>query len=278
MTANRPIQVVVTIWGDKYGDADVLRLHRAVARHASRPVRFVCISDRRRALGDDIVVKGFPDLPLPFDAMRAGCRLKLAMFAPGMLDPDLPTIAIDLDTAIIGDVARLVDAVEAAPGLYLMASHYVQWWKWPAWLKRLVPATNYFGNSSLVGFRPRDASDIWPGFCEDVRRAGGKTKHIAADDRYLSWKAGDRLRVFPKALANKFVDEYMAPFAWIEDLRKRLPWVRRRRSGQAALTFAGAGVKPELLVGLRRGDLLRYKRRKLRWDHDNLAAYFREPV
>lgn len=273
------IQVVCVHWGDKYGADSINRIHRAVLRYATDAIRFVAIAETKLALHPDIVQLGYPAFPLPFEEMKAGCRAKLAVFAPGLLDPDLPTIYLDLDTVILGDVRRMVAELEASPGLFMLRNHFLEWWKLPGWIKRLAGRKYYFGNSSILGFYPRQYRHIFDRFNDEAaKRQSPLPKHMRSDERFISYCAGYELRTFSTRVANKFAEEYMMPFATLEELRKRLPWVRRRRSELVALTFVSHGLKPDKLVQFRRGDLLRYKGAKVWWDHDRYAAFYREPM
>ncbi|MBZ0161405.1 MAG: hypothetical protein K8H74_01695 [Notoacmeibacter sp.] len=93
----------------------------------------------------------------------------------------------------------------------------------------------------------------------------------------MSYRAGRRVRVFSKRLANKFAEEYMLPWPFLEELRKRLPWVRRRRAGMVAMTFVSDALKPQRIVTFTKGDI-RYKNVSVRWDHDMYADYYREAM
>jgi hypothetical protein len=81
--------------------------------------------------------------------------------------------------------------------------------------------------------------------------------------------------VLPRSVATKFSGEYMAPFLFIEAIRKRLPWIKARREGLVAITFKGDIFKPERLVQYQEGELLRYKSLKARWEYSHYADFYR---
>lgn len=275
-----PIQVVVVKWGTKYDSRIVNRMHRAVQRHCSRPFRFVCITDSPDSdYHRDIQIKPFPAFSADFDELKKGCRLKLSVFAPGVLDENLPTLFFDLDTVVFGDVAKLVDELDRNRALFMLRNHYIQWWKLPDFVKRLAGKKYYFGNSSVLGFYPRDFHEVFEDFNADIRKAPTPLpKHLSSDERYMSFHAGRRVRVFSTRVANKFAEEYMLPWPFLEELRKRLPWVRRRRAGMVAMTFVSDVLKPHELVAFNRGDIIRYKNVSVRWDHEEFADYYREAL
>lgn len=273
------LQVVCLSWGTKYGPEVINYLQAEAVRLSSRPVRFVCITDAPRDLHADIVQKQFPAFALPFEEMKFGCRAKLAMFAPGMLEPDLPTVYLDLDTALLGDPAKLVVELERHRGMFMLMNHYVQWWKLPKAIKKLAGSRYYFGNSSILAFYPGEMEHIYTRFNEEIARVAGEPpKRLASDERFISYSNRDNLRVFPTSLANKFAEEYMMPLPWMEDIRKRLPWVKARRDGLVAMTFVSEGLKSDRLIAFKTGDLLRYKRASVYWneaDHGRYSDYFR---
>lgn len=274
------IQVVVVKWETKYDFEIVNRMRRAIGRYCDRPFNFFCFTDSPDSnYHPDIVIKPFPPFSADFDELKRGCRLKLSIFAPGILDETLPTLFFDLDTIIFGNIGKLVDELDRNRGLFMLRNHYIQWWKLPDFLKRLAGNKYYFGNSSVLGFYPSDFHDIFVDFNADIQKAPTPLpKYLSSDERYMSYRAGRRVRVFSKRLANKFAEEYMLPWPFLEELRKRLPWVRRRRAGMVAMTFVSDALKPQRIVTFTKGDIIRYKNVSVRWDHDMYADYYREAM
>ncbi len=164
--ASPVIQIVCIKWGAKYGIDAVNRIHRTVRRGTRAALRFVLIADTvDEGLDPEIEVQPFPPFPVPFDLMKEGCRLKLAMFAPGVLDPDLPTVYFDLDTVVRGDVQRIADQLERVPALYMLQNHYIQFWRYQSLLKLIGSKLFYYGNSSVLAFHPGRFAFIYEKFC-----------------------------------------------------------------------------------------------------------------
>lgn len=274
------IQIVCVKWGTKYGTDPVNRLVRAIARHTRAPFRFVCITDQPAGDYDGrVLVKPFPEFAAPFETLKSACRLKLAIFARGMLEPGLPTIYIDLDTMIRGDIQRLADQLMRQPGLYMLQNHFVQWWRLRQYVKLVAPERYYFGNSSLLAFIPEQFHFIFDDFNRRMTSPPNPLpKYLKSDERFISYSARDSVRVFPRRLAVKFAEEYMAPAAFLEEIRKRLPWVIARRRSFVAVTFVGNDFKPARLAALRKGDIVRYGRLTQRWDNDDFRDYWRGPA
>lgn len=79
------------------------RLARAVARHLSRPHRFVCLTDSQDDLGEGVEV-------VPLLHRWPGFWAKVELFRPGLFDG--PVLYLDLDTVICGDLADLANAAD----------------------------------------------------------------------------------------------------------------------------------------------------------------------
>jgi hypothetical protein len=271
------IQVVCVKWGAKYGVSAVNRINRTVRRLTAEPVKFVLVADSvDPELDPEIEVKPFPQFPVPFDMLKAGCRLKLAMFAPGILEPGIPTVYFDLDTVIRGDIARIAETLEQRPALYMLQNHYVPFWR----IQKLVTAVGseafYYGNSSIMAFYPERFTSIYERFCALISTAPRETlpRQLKSDERFISWAAKGEVRVFPKNIAVKFAEEYMAPWPVIEEVRRRMPWVSKRRSELVAITFVGPSVKPSELAKLKEGDIVRYRHFRYRWHPDTFRDYW----
>ena len=84
--------------GGRYTAEWVHRLKRGIERHTSEPHRFVCLSDI-----------DFPGVELlPLWEGWPGWWSKIELFRPGLLTG--PTLYLDLDVVVVGDVAPLLSA------------------------------------------------------------------------------------------------------------------------------------------------------------------------
>ena len=102
-------QLVLVCWGTKYGSDDINRSHRAARRNSARHARTVVITDRERpGLDESIEQVGFPDAFLNEAFRGPGCQAKLSMFA-GTVPDDIPAVFTDLDSLILGDLARVLE-------------------------------------------------------------------------------------------------------------------------------------------------------------------------
>ena len=275
------IQIVLVRWGTFYGPAEVNRLVRAVREHATEPVRFVCVTDRPDVPVDpEVTLKPFPEFSVDTEYLKDGTRLKLAMFAPGILEPGLPTVYLDLDVMVRGDIARIAAVLKRQRTLHMLQSHFVPFWRVQRLLRPLIGDYYYFGNGSVLAFYPEDFPDMFARFNREIAAADRRPapKHLGSDDRFMSYVERDRVRVFPKRLAVKFAEEFMQPLTFMATMRGILPWVRARRKSLVAISFMGASLKPRALAGYQPGEVVRYRHLKVRWVFDAISDYWRKPV
>ena len=276
------VQVVVVKWGDRYSTTHVNNTFREIKRLCSREIKGVCITDDGDGLDEDISVKSFPDWGNWFDTLKSGCRLKLSMFAETLLKPDLPTVFFDLDTMILGDIAKLVEPLEATGGMYMSRGHFIPFWRVLRVPKFFVKDYYYYGNSPILAFYPSEFTGLIEEFKKEfsyVRWRGISRKWpldriCKTDERFISYFARGRTRVFPKHLAVKFTTEYMTPFADMTALVSKLPWVKKRRAMQVALTFSGHALKPSLVRNMTEGDKLSSRHYRMTWRYPEFSRYW----
>ena len=249
---------------------------------SSRDVKCLCVTDDAAGLAGFIEAKPFPDWGNWYETLKKGCRLKLSIFEPGLLDPDLPTLFFDLDTMILGDIAELVKELEKTGGLYMCRGHFIPLWRILGAIKKVVKEYYYYGNSPILAFYPKDFEGLVKDFkreFEYVRWRGITLKWpldriCKTDERFISYFARGRVRVFPKHLAVKFTTEYMTPFVDLSQLIIKLPWVKRRRKSQVALTFSGHVLKPSLVKDIKNGTKVASRHYKMTWNFPEFSAYW----
>ena len=171
------IQVVFVKWGNKYGPHYIKGLLAAIRRHTEEEIRPLCITDDPAGLPEDVTTVPFPDFGLPLDDLIGfgGCFPKLSIFAEGILEPDLKTIYFDIDTAVLGDVARLTELLDDHPCLYGLANHIVPTWRTPR-LQKYTADGHFFINSSVMVFYPRRHGSIFTDFLEQYPEYLSKEK------------------------------------------------------------------------------------------------------
>lgn len=283
----RDWQLVLICWGTKYGAPDINLLVESVRRQATGLARVVLITDRpREGLAPGIETRDHPVDFLAEILRRSGCQAKLGMFVEGLLPGDMPAIFVDLDTAVLGDLSRMLSAVDDPRQIAILQSAVLPFGAFARWLNRVSGGRRYArGNSSIVVFHPAQC-----GYIADRFRALFREyptlgfRPMIADERFISWVAQPHMRAVPSSLAVKFPTEFMYPRLWIGRLRGALPWVRARRAGLVAITLPGEEVKAEVLVALPEGaEVIDRKGRRMEWSdrylgpvRRRLLAHFRQ--
>ncbi|MEH6524013.1 hypothetical protein [Sulfitobacter sp.] len=98
-----PVLILTMKWGTLYGPEYVNNLARGVARHLSRPHRFICFTDDTSDLIPGIETYPLPKLGLP-DGLGDTRWQKLALFAPELFDLKGTALFLDLDLVILDDL------------------------------------------------------------------------------------------------------------------------------------------------------------------------------
>lgn len=275
MTVSPEWQLVLILWGTKYGAEEVSQLVETIGQHASRPFRTVLITDRPRSnLPNGVVQRDFPDFFLQGEMKTAGCQAKLAMFEDGVVPTDLPAVYVDIDTVVFGDMSKFLDIAKTDKALVLFQSALVPIGAVGRWIWRRSHKQRYArGNSSIVVFHPRECGYIATKFRElhaDYGMEGFRP--MIADERFMSWAAQETLQAIPKTMAVKFPTEFMLPWAWLIYVRATMPWVRARWKALAAVTLPGVEVKgQELLHMPEGGGFVDRKGRRLIWSESAIG-------
>lgn len=108
------VNILCIKWGSKYGPEYVNKLRAMVARNLTLRHRFVCLTDDRTGIEEDIEVFDIPSVGIPdFDTRKpwtfAHGWLKLASFAEPLYDLSGPTLFIDLDVVIVDNIDRFFE-------------------------------------------------------------------------------------------------------------------------------------------------------------------------
>ena len=286
MTQTAEWQLVLTLWGTKYGAPEVSQLIDTVRQTSSRPFRVVLISDRpREGLPQDVVLRQFPPFFLQPAFLTCGCQAKLAMFESGVVPTDLPAIYVDLDTVVFGDLSALLDVVRSPKDVMLFQSAIIPIGALGRLIARATRRRWYGrGNSSIVVFHPRETAFI----AQEFRRlfdaqSALSLRAMQADERFISWCAQKRLVAVPKTMAVKFPTQFMLPWRWLIYTRASLPRTQERWNRLLAVTLPGLEIKGQVLLELedgaeivdRKGRILIWSKRALGPMKDKLTAYYR---
>lgn len=262
-------QLVLILWGTKYGVPEVNQLIRSVRQESDRPFRTVLITDRDRdGLDSSVQSVRFPEFFLRKEMRGGGCQAKLVMFEEGIVPTDLPAIYVDIDTVVFGDLSRLLKVPKSEKGLVIFQSAILPIGTLGRVVARFTGGKKYArGNSSIVVFHPRECHFIARTFREmQAKHGDAGVRPMVADERFMSWCGQAHLQRVPRNMAVKFPTEFMLPWEWLIRFRARLPWVKRRWAGLLAVTLPGIEVKGQKLLEMEEGaEVVDRKGRRLIW-------------
>lgn len=274
--ANAAWQLVLVLWGEKYPVAEVNHLIDTITAHADpQPARITLLTDRPRpGLRAGVDVGDIPAFFLNPEFLRGGCQAKLCMFEAGLVPGDLPTVFVDIDTVVFGNLARLVGLMTDRRTIALFQSAVLPFGAFARWLYRRTGGRRYArGNSSIVVYHPAETTHIAARFRELFAQHGlSGFRPMVADERFISWAHQPHMRAIPRDMAVKLPTEFMLPWRWLILLRARLPWVRARWGRLIAVTLPGVEVKGEALLSLPDGaEIVDRKGRRLIWSEAALG-------
>lgn len=252
-----PWQLIMVCWGTKYGAQDINRLHDAAKANSPSLTRTVLITDREHpSLSPEIQTTEFPAAFSDASLRGPGCQAKLSIFLKGVVPDDLPAIYCDLDSAVLGDLAKIL-AVQSEKQLGILQSTYLPANAFTRALHVVTRRRRYArGNSSIVAFHPRHHTNIAEEFLRLHSMPGPDPRPLRADERFMSWSAQKDLCFISPKQAVKFTREFMGKS--ISELRARaaLPSTIERRKRLVFITFNQDAIKPSRISSFADGEVI----------------------
>lgn len=98
-----PVLILTMKWGTLYGPEYVNRLALGVAKHLTRPHRFICFTDDSTGLSDEVEAMPLPEMRLPGGHEDTRWR-KLGLFANDLFGLSGTALFLDLDQIIVGSL------------------------------------------------------------------------------------------------------------------------------------------------------------------------------
>lgn len=209
------VQVVTMRWGGYYRAAHVNALRRQIDAHLARPHRFVCVTDDGGGLDPDIAVAPIPQEFLSRPELQEGVYWKIALFKPGLLTPDAPTLFLDLDSFVVGGLDSLIGELENDPDALFMMDNLS--YGAIAYLFPLAP--RYFwsiagglgwrnmrqGNSSLLLYYSGRQGDLFDALMAALARApfSDLLERFKNEQRFVSAHAR-KLRLIDAVVCQEF--------------------------------------------------------------------------
>lgn len=186
-------------WGNKFAPKYLNAHYRAAKQHISGPFRFIAITDDPTGLDEGIEVLDLATLrdELPANRITQGKWQKLVLYRQGVMPDDAVVLFLDLDAIITESLDPLFDRVEQSGGHHIV---------------RLLPTwspedpQHRFGNSSVVGYIPRQQHQIYERFISE-----GASTPVKKEQEFQSLHAHD-VKHWPANWIDDFKIECAHPF------------------------------------------------------------------
>ena len=198
MASSENVNVICLKWGTAYPPFYVNRLYAGVKRNLRRPFRFVCFTNEPEGLAEGIEVRPIPPKPEGLEARGKNwptVYTKLALFKDGCGDLTGPTLFLDIDQVIVGDMDRFFDY---KPGEFCIIRNWIER------RKLLFRPRPKIGNSSCFRFEAGKMNRVWETFAAHLDEAYNKKKY-ATEQAYMTHAVGlDKVNWWPESWVASF--------------------------------------------------------------------------
>ncbi len=108
-------------WGSLYGPEYVNRLYGMVRGNTSGPIRFICMTDNRDGIRDEVEVLPCPEIAVPSSHRNRPWR-KVSLFADSerLFGLEGSWLFLDLDLVVTGDLNKFFDYCPDEPFVVMM--------------------------------------------------------------------------------------------------------------------------------------------------------------
>ena len=235
MTSNtrENVNVICLKWGTRYGPLYVNNLYAGICKHLHRPFRFICVTDNPADLASAIET-----IPLPLDPGTSipwpNVFMKLLVTADGFANLKGPTLFLDVDLVITGDIDCFFDYL---PGKNCIIHNWIEK------RKTLFRRTPDIGNSSVFRFTAGESQYICDTFIREISRATNRTQ-FRTEQAFLTYAMREH-HWWPDEWVRSFKRHSMQPFPFNLWCEPKLPPKTR------ILVFHGKPDPDEALAGYR---------------------------
>ena len=238
------VNILTLKWGKAYGAEYVNRIYRGVKRNLKREFRFVCVTDDPTGLDEGIDAVDFPPRPPEMKNLYTyqkygwpNIYAKLLVFKPGFADLKGPTLFLDIDQIIVGDMDRFFDY---KPGEFCIIKNWIEF------RKRLFRKAPFVGNSSCFRFETDGSmAYVYDTLIREIDFALDK-KRFSTEQAYMTHAVGrDKVNFWPK----DFVCSFKRSCVRLWPLNHFL--LPRKPEGASILCFHGHPSPEEAIAGFK---------------------------
>lgn len=162
MSATTQRNIVCLKWGTRYPAQYTNILYRSVLRSTTHPVRFVCVTDDPTGLDEGIDAQPIPPNPGYPEDRWPNIFLKLAILQDGYANLEGPTLFMDVDVVIMGNIDAFF---EYAPGENCIIHNWIERHK------TIFRKRPNIGNSSIFRFEAGKSGYIYQDFLDHFDEA-----------------------------------------------------------------------------------------------------------
>lgn len=180
-------------WGTRYPAFFVNRLYAGVSRHLRPPFRFVCVTDDPSGLEKGIDAVPFPPKPEGFPQDWPNIFVKLLVFQDGFAGLSGPTLFLDIDQIITGDLDCFFTY---RPGEFCIIHNWIEW------RKRLFRSAPKIGNSSCFRFEAGKSDFIYRAFLREMPQA--LDRHLYRTEQAFMTHAAGQVNWWPDSWVRSF--------------------------------------------------------------------------
>ena len=218
------MNIICMKWGDKFPVDYVNRLYTMVSSSIDVKFRFVCFTENSIGIRSEVEIQALPELKLPAGSPERGWR-KLTVFKKGFGGLSGPTLFLDLDVVIVGNL----NVFFSKPGDFLIAHDKKK-------------SQKREGNSSVFRFEIGKYSQILDYFEKNSEQVKNEVRHEQA---YLSREIDKlgKLEFWPDDWVPSF--KYKCCPSWFKSWFEA-PSIPR---GARIILFHGLPNPPEAIIG-----------------------------
>ncbi len=189
------VNVLCFKWGTLYPADFVNRLHAGVTRFLKRPFRFVCVTDDPTGLVEGIDAVPFPPAPEGYHRPWPDIFVKLLVFKDGFADLEGPTLFLDIDQIITGDLDCFFDY---KPGEFCIIHNWIEWHK------TIFRKRPNIGNSSCFRFEAGKSNHIYEKFLSEMHQAVDRAFY-RTEQAYMTHAVGcENINWWPEGWVQSF--------------------------------------------------------------------------
>ncbi len=197
------VNILCFKWGSRYPADYVNRLYAGVKRFLHRPFRFVCVTDDPTGLIDGIDAEPFPPAPDGWPKNWPDIFVKLLVFRDGFAHLEGPTLFLDIDQVITGDLDCFFDY---KPGEFCIIHNWIEW------RKQIFRKPPPVGNSSCFRFEAGKSQHIYDKFLTEMDICWNQN-YYRTEQAYMTHAVGlDKVNWWPEDWVQSFKRSCMRPF------------------------------------------------------------------